>query len=75
MASTLETGTSLSVSIVTQGTYETVVCLTSDGRRVGALANVEDLAQLIACMRARHQYMAEVRRVGRTYCTVFVEHI
>ena len=74
VASTLVTGASLSVSIVTQGNYQTVVCLTNDGQRVGALANVEDLAQLIACMRAGHHYTAEVRRVGRTYCTVFVEH-
>lgn len=74
VTSSLEGGESLTVGMIDQAGYPAVICRTRDGRRVGSLANVEDLAQLIACIRAGHEYVAEVRDVGRTHCTVFVEH-
>ena len=75
VAETLEQGETLTVGLMEQAGYPAVVCRTNDGRRVGSLANVEDLAQLIACMRAGHRYQAEIRRVAKTFCSVFVERV
>ena len=72
VTSALEAGTSLQVAIVQQKGFPTVVCRTSAGEIAGALANVEDLAQLISCIQRGNRYTATVRDSGPTYCTVFV---
>jgi hypothetical protein len=74
IAGSLEIGAELNVAIVQQNNFPTVVCRTSVQEVVGSLANVEDLAELIACMQAGHTYAATVRDVGPTYCSVFIEH-
>ena len=72
-ADKLSVGDELSVVLVDQQGFPTVVCRTSSGELVGSLANVEDLALLIGCIQGGNHYNAIVRDVGSTYCTVFVE--
>lgn len=71
----LEVGDSLSVGLLEQQGFPTVVCRTNSGELVGSLANVEDLAQLIACIQQGNRYAATIRDLGSTYCTVFVERL
>jgi hypothetical protein len=73
VAGGLGVGDILSVALVEQHGFPTVVCRTSSGQIVGSLANVEDLAQLISCMQQGHSYTATIRDVGATHCTVYVE--
>lgn len=69
----LSPGDELSVVLVEQHGFPSVACRTDSGEVVGSLANVEDLAQLIGCMQQGNVYIATIRDVGPTYCTVFVE--
>lgn len=62
----------LVVGIDQRGEFEAVVCRTNDGRYVGTVSHIENLAQLLACIRAGVGYQAHVRAVQATYCTVLI---
>lgn len=66
-------GEDLQVSLIKQGTFDVAVCRTQQGLVLGSLANIEDLAQLIACIRQGVSYTASVRSCGATFCSVYVE--
>jgi hypothetical protein len=66
-------GDELPVILIKQGTFDVAVCRTDAGEVVGSLANVEDLATLISCIKQGVRYAGTVMGIGKTYCTVFVE--
>lgn len=66
-------GATLNVSIVKAGSYEAVACkLPPKNETVGTLAAVPGLANLIACIKKKNVYVADVQQVGRGRCTVRV---
>lgn len=66
-------GVSLTVSIVKAGRYEAVACgLPPKNVTVGTLAAVPGLANLIACIKKKNTYVADVLQVGRGRCVVHV---
>lgn len=73
-AQALNIGDLLDVALIKQGAFDVAICRKRDDQApVGSLANVEDLAQLIACLSGGRRYSAEVRDAGPTFCTVFVQ--
>jgi len=69
----VEEGDELTVVLHREGRYLSAICRNGAGHIAGSLANVEDLAGLIACLQRNHRYVAHVRDVGERYCTVLVE--
>jgi len=69
----ISVGDDLQVTLIKQGNFDVAVCRTEDGRVAGSLANIEDLARLVSCIRAGASYVAIVRNSGDTFCTVYVE--
>ena len=72
VAATLASNDVLVIGTARRGGFEAIVCRTSDGLYVGTVSHIENLAQLLACIRSGVVYQAVVMAAGATFCTVFV---
>lgn len=62
----------LVVGLEPKENFEAVVCRTSTGDYVGTVSHIENLAQLLGCIKAAVGYDAHVRSSSDTHCTVLI---
>lgn len=65
-------GDELLVQISERGKWRSLVCMTNSGEIVGTLAAFQGLAQLIGCVDGGARYLAIIKFVSTSRCSVAV---
>ena len=67
---TVREGDLLTVRLDDAASYRSVVCVTSSGQILGAIANVPGQTNLIACLSRSLRYAVQIRELGAGRCRV-----
>lgn len=72
ISATLAKDDALIVGLEKREDFDAVVCRTSEGKYVGTVSHIENLAQLLGCIKQGVAYMAQVTSSSATHCSVII---